>query len=116
MHLLMLNSVQDADFDADTFDTVIAEPVVNITNWVRGTEYLNLLSPRVHPMALLGLGTSVGTPTPINATALVVSSFSDLNSSCALAKGKIVVYNVRTGDLRASQRHRTLQNQDSCVQ
>lgn len=44
----------------DLFDSVIAEPVVNITNWIRGTEWLTMLSPRVHSMAILGLGTSVG--------------------------------------------------------
>lgn len=39
---------------------VTMEPVSDIVNWQRGSESLEMLQPRQHALALLGLGTSVG--------------------------------------------------------
>ncbi len=62
---------------------------VMIPKWVRGAESASLLKPRVHPMSILGLGTSVGTPASgITASALVVTSFDDLTQQAALNNTK----------------------------
>lgn len=65
-----------------------------VPKWVRGTEYATLLSPRVKNLAILGLGTSVGTQNT-TAKAIVVSSFDDLHAKAkqGLTQGKIIVYN-----------------------
>ncbi|XP_076465000.1 carboxypeptidase Q-like [Babylonia areolata] len=67
---------------------------VTIPHWVRGKEFAELLQPRKHPLAILGLGYSVGTsPHGITAEVLVVRSFDELKLRASEAKGKIVVYN-----------------------
>jgi len=76
------------------FQNVHPEAVSGITHWVRGTEYLRLIEPRVHSMAMLGLGNSVGTESiGITAEVFVVSSFDDLYQNSSKAKGKIVLFN-----------------------
>ncbi|PVD19255.1 hypothetical protein C0Q70_19741 [Pomacea canaliculata] len=68
------------------------EPVT-VPHWVRGNESAELITPRWHPMAMLGLGYSIGTPPEgITAEALVVRSFDELHERASEAKGKIVVY------------------------
>jgi carboxypeptidase Q len=77
----------------DGLDNVHGESVT-IPHWVRGKESAVLLKPRYHPLAILGLGYSVGTPPEgITAQVLVVRSFDELKSRASEAKGKIVVYN-----------------------
>lgn len=67
---------------------------VKIPHWVRGEEELMMLSPRNQSMAILGLGSSVGTPVHgLEAEVLVVESFEELRRRASEAKGKIVVYN-----------------------
>jgi carboxypeptidase Q len=46
---------------SEGFDNIRKEPVVNFTKWVRGKEYLTLLSPRPFPtkLAVTSLGFSV---------------------------------------------------------
>lgn len=69
---------------------------VTIPKWVRGNEYAQMISPRAKPLAMLGLGTSVGTgPQGITAPVVVVASFADLRQRAARneTQGKIVVYN-----------------------
>jgi carboxypeptidase Q len=79
---------------ADGLENVRGEPVM-VPHWVRGAESAELISPRRKPMAMLGLGGSVGTPTAgITAPVLVVSSFDDLTKRAAEAKGKIVLFDV----------------------
>ncbi|KAL8602312.1 hypothetical protein ACOMHN_022825 [Nucella lapillus] len=79
--------------EKEGLDNVHGEPVT-IPHWVRGNEALELLYPRKHPMAILGLGYSVGTPLEgITAEVLVVRSFDELKARASEAKGKIVVYN-----------------------
>ncbi|KAK7481607.1 hypothetical protein BaRGS_00027123 [Batillaria attramentaria] len=77
----------------DGLDNVHTEPVT-IPHWVRGNESAELIQPRQHPLAILGLGYSVGTPPEgITAEVLVVRSFKELQARATEARGKIVVYN-----------------------
>ncbi|XP_051700610.2 carboxypeptidase Q [Oryctolagus cuniculus] len=74
-------------------DNVHLEPV-KIPHWERGEESAMMLAPRMHKMAILGLGSSVGTPPEgITAEVLVVTSFEELQKRAPEARGKIVVYN-----------------------
>ena len=77
----------------DGLDNVHGE-AVTVPHWVRGKESAQLLQPRKHPLAILGLGYSIGTPSEgITAEVLVVQSFDELKARASEAKGKIVVYN-----------------------
>lgn len=74
-------------------DNVHLEPV-KIPHWERGEESAIMLAPRMHKMAILGLGSSIGTPPEgITAEVLVVTSFEELQKRAPEARGKIVVYN-----------------------
>ncbi|KAM6216094.1 carboxypeptidase Q [Rhynchocyon petersi] len=74
-------------------DNVHLEPV-KVPHWERGEESAVMLEPRTHKMAILGLGSSIGTPSEgITAEALVVTSFDELQRRAPEARGKIVVYN-----------------------
>lgn len=78
----------------DQLDNVHAEKVM-VPHWVRGEESLELTSPFVRNLSLLGLGNSVGTPADgISAEAIVVHSFDELETLGERVRGKIVVYNV----------------------
>jgi carboxypeptidase Q len=78
----------------DGLDNVHTEPVM-VPRWVRGQESAEILQPARHPMVMLGLGGSVATPPEgIEAEALVVGSFDDLDARAQDARGRIVVYNV----------------------
>ncbi|KFO35252.1 Plasma glutamate carboxypeptidase [Fukomys damarensis] len=77
----------------DGLENVHLEPV-RIPHWERGEESAVMLAPRIHRMAILGLGSSIGTPPEgITAEVLVVSSFNELQRRASEARGKIVVYN-----------------------
>ncbi|XP_074125010.1 carboxypeptidase Q isoform X1 [Sminthopsis crassicaudata] len=77
----------------DGLENVHLEPV-KVPHWERGQESAVMLEPRNHSMAILGLGSSIGTPPEgITAEVLVVSSFDELHRRASEAKGKIVVYN-----------------------
>jgi carboxypeptidase Q len=66
-----------------------------VPHWVRGRESAELVAPARHALVMLGLGNSVGTPPGgIEADAVVVRSFDELDARGAALKGKIVVYNV----------------------
>lgn len=80
---------------ADGLDNVTAQPVM-VPHWVRGQESATLLEPLVRPLAMLGLGRSVGTDEEgITAEVVVVESFDDLQSrSDEQIAGKIVLFNV----------------------
>ncbi|KAG2464828.1 carboxypeptidase Q-like isoform X2 [Polypterus senegalus] len=74
-------------------ENVHLEPV-KVPRWVRGQESAVMLEPRNHTIAILGLGSSVGTPPEgITAEVLVVQSFDELHQRAQEAKGKIVVFN-----------------------
>lgn len=77
----------------DGLDNVHTE-AAQVPHWVRGNESAVMISPRYHPMAMLGLGSSIGTPPEgVTADVLVVTSFDDLKAKASKAKGKIIVYN-----------------------
>ena len=77
----------------DGLENVHAEPVM-VTNWVRGSESLELVTPRRTPMRMLGLGRSVGTPAAgITAPVIVVRDWDELRARAAEVRGKIVLFN-----------------------
>lgn len=79
---------------ADGLENVRGEPVM-VPRWVRGHEQAELLQPRYVKLPMLGLGMSVGTPRGgIMAEVLVVSSFEELRTRAAEARGKIVLFDV----------------------
>jgi carboxypeptidase Q len=101
---------------ADGFENVRTEKVM-APRWVRGAESAVMIEPPEHPLPMLGLGGSVGTPPAgIEADVFVVKTFEDLNQHAAEAEGKIVLYNApyvsygqtnqyRTGGATAAARH-----------
>lgn len=78
----------------DGLTNVHTEPTT-VPRWVRGRESLEQVEPAPRPLTMLGLGGSVATPSGgIEAEALVVTSFSELEGRAAEAQGRIVVFNV----------------------
>ncbi|XP_043793918.1 carboxypeptidase Q-like [Apis laboriosa] len=74
-------------------ENVHGEPVT-VPRWIRGKESATLLKPRKKDIALLGLGTSVGTsPEGITAEVIVVNNFDELDKKKNKIAGKIVVFN-----------------------
>lgn len=74
---------------------VVRREEVEVQRWVRGAEAAALVTPRVAPIFLLGLGDSVGTP-PGGITAEVVTvhteeEFAALDAEAV--RGRIVLYN-----------------------
>jgi carboxypeptidase Q len=78
----------------DGFDAVTRQPVM-VPRWVRGKESLELTTPRMSGLSMLGLGGSVGTGRGgIGAPVIPVRDFSDLAAKANLVRGKIVLFNV----------------------
>jgi carboxypeptidase Q len=78
----------------DGLDAVRGEPVM-VPRWVRGTESIELISPRRQLLPMLGLGGSIATPAQgITGDVMVVTSYDDLKARAAEARGKIVLFNV----------------------
>jgi carboxypeptidase Q len=83
-----------AEMRQDALDGVRGEPVM-VPRWVRGTESVELISPRRQALPMLGLGGSIATPAQgITADVMVVKSYDDLRARAGEAKGKIVLFNV----------------------
>ncbi|HJW68302.1 MAG TPA: M20/M25/M40 family metallo-hydrolase [Candidatus Binatia bacterium] len=78
----------------DGLDDVQLEPV-KVPHWVRGTERGRIVRPVVRPMALLGLGGSVGTEGTLRAPVVAFDSLDDLRSSTASLRGTIAFVNHR---------------------
>ena len=77
----------------DELDNVHGEEV-NVTHWVRGKEKAQLLEPRLAELAILGLGSSIGTPSGgITADAVVMRSFDELEERKDEVKDRIVIFN-----------------------
>jgi carboxypeptidase Q len=83
-----------AQMRSDGLENVRAERVM-VPRWVRGAESAELAGMPPRPLAMLGLGGSIGTPPEgIEAETLVVRSFDELAAAGDRARGKIVVFNV----------------------
>jgi carboxypeptidase Q len=92
----------------DGLENVHAEKVM-VPHWVRGAESAEVIRPVSQPLAMLGLGGSVGTGKEgIEAETLVVRNFNELEAAGERVRGKIIVYNVpyagygRTVEYRAA--------------
>lgn len=95
-----------AEMKRDGLENVRGERVM-VPHWVRGAESATLIEPRRMRLPLLGLGGSVATPAKgITAPVLVVTSFDDLRSRAAEARGKIVLFNVPFTTYRETVRYR----------
>ena len=78
------------ELNSDKLDNVHGEEV-QVPHWVRGEESAQMILPRNHAVALLGLGGSVGTPPDgITAEVLVVRSFDELHDQAS--KVRFVFY------------------------
>jgi carboxypeptidase Q len=83
-----------AGMKRDGLENVRGEKVM-VPHWVRGRESAELVAQVRHPLVMLGLGNSVGTPPGgIETEAVVVRSFDELDARGSALKGKIGVYNV----------------------
>jgi carboxypeptidase Q len=92
---------------ADGLENVRGERAM-VRHWERGTESAELITPRRKPLAMLGLGGSVGTPAGgITAPVVVVTSFDDLTKRGAAVKGKIVLFDVPFTEYEATRLYRT---------
>lgn len=95
---------------SDGFENVHTEKVM-VPHWVRNSESAEIVGDVVQPLAIAGLGGTVGTgPEGIQADAIVVHDFDELDAQAAKVKGKIVVYNVvfhQTDDPLAEYRQGT---------
>jgi carboxypeptidase Q len=68
------------------------QPVM-VPKWVRGRESATLLTPREAPLAMLGLGNSVGTPEGgITAEVVVARDFDELAALGPKVRGRIVLF------------------------
>ncbi len=68
---------------------------VKVPHWVRGAESLEIVAPGRHPLVMLGLGNSVGTPpVGIEGELLIVHSFRELDTAGDRVKGRIVLFDV----------------------
>jgi carboxypeptidase Q len=84
----------DRTLRQDGFDVVTRQPVM-VPSWVRGKESLELISPRLSDLSILGLGGSIGTgKRGLTAPVVPVRDFSDLAAKADLVRGKIVLFNV----------------------
>ncbi len=91
----------------DGLDNVRGEEVM-VPHWVRGNESAELIEPRRKPLAMLGLGGSVGTPPEgITAEVLVVGDFDELEARAHEAAGKIVLFNAPFTSYGATVRYRS---------
>lgn len=83
-----------AEMSRDGLDNVRTEKVM-VPHWVRGRESAEVIAPASHPLVMLGLGNSVGTPPGgIEAEAVVIRDFDELDARGTSLKGKIVVFDV----------------------
>ncbi len=78
----------------DGLENVRLDPV-KVPHWVRGEESLEIIGPGRHPLAMLGLGNSIGTaPDGVQGDLLAVRSFQELEAAGDRARGRIVLFNV----------------------
>ena len=83
-----------AEMKKDGLENVHLEPV-KVPHWVRGEESAEIVAPARHPMVMLGLGNSVGTPPAgVEGEVLVVRNFQQLDAAGPKVRGRIVLFNV----------------------
>ena len=91
----------------DGLENVHTEPVT-VPKWVRGNESAEILEPARQPIVMLGLGGSVATPPAgVQAEILIVHDFDELETQSALARGRIVFFNVKFTNYEDTVRFRT---------
>ena len=79
----------------DGLDNVRTEKVM-VPHWIRGEASGRIVRPASHPMAILALGMSDGTPPAgIAGDVVEVSNLDEVKALGTSAKGKIVLYNKR---------------------
>ena len=90
----------------DGLENVHTEKVM-VPKWVRGNESAEVVSPTHQPLAMLGLGDSVGTPRDgLEAAVVVVHGFDELEAHSAELRGRIVLLNVAYTNYAESSRYR----------
>jgi len=78
----------------DGLENVRLDPV-KVPHWVRGAESLEITAPRRHPLTMLGLGNSIGTPPDgLQGDLLIVRNFQELDAAGDHARGRIVLFDV----------------------
>src|SRR5262245_7957847 len=91
----------------DGLENVRTEKVM-VPRWVRGAESATIIDPPEHPISMLGLGNSVGTPPAgIEADVLVIKTFEELTAHADEAKGKIVLFNAPYVSYGQTNQYRT---------
>ena len=91
-HLARAVAWAQAAMRADGLENVRAE-AVEVPNWLRGQESLELLTPRPLPLAMLGLGGSIATPQDgVTAQVVVVRDEQELKAQGERIRGKIVLF------------------------
>ena len=90
----------------DGLENVHTEKVM-VPKWVRGAESAEIVAPSHHPLAMLGLGGSVGTPKEgIEAPVVVVHGFEELEAHASALSGRIVLLNVAFTNYPETSRYR----------
>jgi carboxypeptidase Q len=83
-----------AEMKRDGLENVHTEKV-KVPRWVRGNESAEIVEPAKHQIAMLGLGGSIATPRDgVQAEAILIHSFEELEARAAAIRGRIVVFNV----------------------
>jgi carboxypeptidase Q len=95
-----------AEMKRDGLENVHAEKVM-VPRWIRGNESADIVQPAHLPLAILGLGGSVGTPAAgVEAPLLIVQSYEELEAHAASARGRIVFFNVPFTSYAETSRYR----------
>lgn len=82
-----------AEMRAAGLENPHTEPVM-VPHWVRGSASGRILTPAEHPLVLLALGMSVGTPPGgVEGDVVEVSSLEEVKALGEKAKGKVVLFN-----------------------
>jgi carboxypeptidase Q len=95
-----------AEMKRDGLENVHTEKVM-VPKWVRGAESAEIVRPARQPLAMLGLGDSVGTPPGgLEAEVAIVHGFEELEAHAADLRGKIVLLNTAYTSYPESSRYR----------
>jgi carboxypeptidase Q len=96
-----------ATMKADGLENVRAERVM-VPHWIRGHESAEIVDAPRRPLAVLGLGGTVATPSGgLEAEVLRVTGYDDLNAKAAEARGRIVLFDVAYTNYSETVAYRT---------